>query len=382
MKRPERDFSKWMVLGLLITGALMVPAVLQAGDQQPRVLTVATWGGAYEDSQRRAYFEPFTEKTGITIETVHYNGGVKSLRKHLASGKVEWDIIDMIQSDASAACDEGLLAPIDPHILVPAPDGTPPQDDFMEGAIDRCFITQIVFSTVIAFDDRAFPGVKPDSVEDFFDLEAFPGKRALRKSPVGLLEWALLSLSVPREQLYDLLSTRRGLELASRRLDELREAIIWWTRGDEPVEMLVSGQAAMATGYNGRFFHARAMEGAPVSVIWDGQLIGFNSWAIPRGTEQAGLAADFIAFATRAENMAAQASLISYGPARKSAQQRVGLHTDLGIPMRSYMPTAPSHMGNAVVRDHHWYSQTENLREQWFRQWLQPQSKPAKEPGR
>lgn len=65
----------------------------------------------------------------------------------------------------------------------------------------------------------------------YFDLERFPGKRALRKSPVGLFEWALLSLTVPREQLYDLLSTRRGLDLAAQRLDEIRESIIWWTSG-------------------------------------------------------------------------------------------------------------------------------------------------------
>lgn len=361
-----------MPLVLMVAGVFSVPAVSQAHSEQPgpEALTVATWGGSYEESQRRAYFDPFTEATGIPVKTVRYDGGIDVVREHLASGEVEWDIVDMIQSDASAACEAGLLAPIDSDILVPAPDGTPPEEDFMDGAIHRCFVTQIVFSTVIAFDDRAFSGVKPDSVEDFFDLETFPGKRALRKSPVGMLEWALLSLSVPREQLYDLLSTRRGLELAARRLDEIRDSIIWWTSGQEPVDLLTSGQATMATGYNGRFFHARAMEGAPISVIWDGQLIGFNSWTIVRGTHQADQAADFIAFATRSENMAAQASLISYGPARTSAQKRVGLHTDAGVPMRPYMPTAPSHMDNAVIRDHHWYSQTVDLREEWFREWL------------
>jgi len=361
------------VPALWMLGILVFPGLLSAGNEEQarEVLTVATWGGSYENSQRRAYFEPFTRATGVEIETVHYDGGVKALREQLASGDTDWDLVDMIQSDASAACEEGLLENIDPGILLPAPDGTPPHEDFMEGAIHRCFITQIVFSTVIAFDDRAFPGVKPDSVEDFFNLEDFPGKRALRKSPVGLFEWALLSLSVPREQLYDLLSTRRGLELASRQLNGIRDAIIWWTRGDESVELLTNGEAAMATGYNGRFFHARAMEGAPISVIWDGQLIGFNSWTIVRGTDQAELAEKFIAFATRSENMAAQANLISYGPARKSAFKRVGLHTDAGVPMRPYMPTAPSHMATAVVRDHHWYSQTVELREQWFKAWLQ-----------
>ena len=170
MKRPS-----WVVLSWMVACVLLTPALSRGQDNGLEPLTVATWGGAYEESQRRAYFAPFTEATGIPIKTVHYDGGIKVLQEHLASGEVEWDVIDMIQSDASAACDAGLLAPIDPEILAPAPDGTPAREDFMEGAINPCFITQIVFSTVIAFDDRAFPGVKPDSVEDFFDLQTFPG---------------------------------------------------------------------------------------------------------------------------------------------------------------------------------------------------------------
>lgn len=360
-----KRLSRWAGLMGVV---LALPGVLAAED---RVLTVATWGGAYEASQRAAYFEPFTEQTGIEVRTVVYNGGLQVLRDHLASGKVEWDVIDMIQSDASAACDEGLLEAISPAILASAPDGTPPEEDFMAGAIDPCFITQIVFSTVIAYDDRAFPGVKPRTVADFFDLDTFPGKRALRRAPVGMLEWALLSLSVPREQLYDLLSTRRGLELAFRRLDEIREEIVWWTGGDESVELLTTGKVAMATGYNGRFFDAQVKEGAPISVIWDGQLIGFNSWAIPKGSNQVAMAEQFIGFATRTENLAAQANRISYGPARRSARQRIGLHVETRMPMLPHMPTAPEHMDNAVIRDHRWYSQTVRLREQWFREWLE-----------
>lgn len=367
MKRPE-----WTVLLVLWSWSLMplAAALQQSQRSEPEVLTVATWGGAYEASQRRAYFDPFTEATGIVVKTVPYDGGVKDLSDHLAEATVQWDVIDMIQSDASVACDLGLLELIDPAMLVPAPDGTPPEEDFMKGAIQPCFINQIVFSTVIAYNDQAFPGEKPDSVEDFFDLEAFPGKRALRRSPVGLFEWALLSLSVPREQLYDLLSTHRGLALASQRLNGIRDSVIWWRSGDEPAALLASGQATMATGYNGRFFHARVMAGMPISVIWDGQLIGYNSWAIPRGTSQVEQARAFIAFATRTERMAAQANLISYGPTRRSAQKRIGLHADTGVSMQPHMPTAPAHMDTAIFRDHRWYSKTVGLRELWFQTWL------------
>ena len=104
MKRPS-----WKSLVSMLAGVLTFSTVVlgQGVSPEPEPLTVATWGGAYEESQRRAYFDPFTEATGIPIRTVHYDGGIKVLEQHLASGDVEWDVIDMIQSDASAACDGG-----------------------------------------------------------------------------------------------------------------------------------------------------------------------------------------------------------------------------------------------------------------------------------
>ena len=354
---------------LLLAAALLLlsaPAWAAPDD----TLTVVTWGGTYEQSQWAAYFEPFEAATGVEVETVRYDGSLDALRDHLASGETTWDVIDLIRADAVRACDEGLLEPIDPKILEPAPDGTPAEDDFLEGAIRPCSITQLVFSTVIAYDNRAFPGEKPRRIEDFFDTERFPGKRALRKAPVALFEWALMAYGVPRQQLYDLLSTDRGFDLALRKLDGIRDELVWWQGGQEPVELLREGKVAMASGYNGRFFHARAVEGAPISVIWDGQLLDYNAWAIPNGADDGDLARRFIAFATRTERLAAQANRISYGPARESAQRRVGLHVTAGVPMRPYLPTAERHMETAIARDHNWYAQTVDLRTRRFRQWL------------
>ncbi|WP_200342091.1 ABC transporter substrate-binding protein [Rhodovibrio sodomensis] len=353
---------------LLAAALLLLTAPARA--EQDRTLTVVTWGGTYEQSQRAAYFEPFEALTGVEVETVRYDGSLQALRDHLADGETRWDVIDLIRADAVRACDAGLLEKIDPAILEPAPDGTPARADFIEVAIRPCSITQLVFSTVIAYDNRAFPGEKPRRVEDFFNTERFPGKRALRKAPVALFEWALMAYGVPRQQLYELLSTQRGFDLALAKLEEIRDELVWWQGGQEPVDLLKQGKVAMASGYNGRFFHARAVEGAPISVIWDGQLLDYNAWAIPKGADDGDLARRFIGFATRTARLADQANRISYGPARKSAQRRVGLHVTAGVPMRPYLPTAERHMETAIPRDHTWYAQTVDLRQRRFRQWL------------
>jgi putative spermidine/putrescine transport system substrate-binding protein len=372
MRRLKRTLTAAVAAcGLFTTLGGGVGTGVRAANGDDGVLTVVTWGGSYEASQRAAYFRPFTEATGIPVEIIRYDGGLSALRAHLAENETpHWDVIDMLMADAQSACDAGLLEPFDAEILAPAPDGTPARDDFADGTIMDCAVAQLVFSTVIVYDDRAFPGEKPRSVEDFFDVETFPGRRALRKAPVGLFEWALRAYGVPRRQIYDLLSTERGFDLAIRRLETLRPHLDWWEAGAEPIRMLQAGEVAMATAYNGRAFHAQAVENAPLSVIWDSQLLDYTTWAIPKGTPQKDLAERFIRFATRTENLGAQANRISYGPTRASARKRIGRHVETGVPMRPHMPTAPRHLEKAIRQDHRWYAQTEALRTRRFEAWL------------
>lgn len=51
-------------------------------------LTIVSWGGAYEASQTEAYFKPFTAKTGTSITTLSYNGGIHQLRQQVESSNV------------------------------------------------------------------------------------------------------------------------------------------------------------------------------------------------------------------------------------------------------------------------------------------------------
>ena len=97
----------------------------------------------------------------------------------------------------------------------------------------------------------------------------------------------------------------------------------------------------------------------------------YNSWAILKGTPDRDIAEKFIRFATGAERLGNMANRISYGPARKSAQRRVGLHVATGTPMRAHMPTTDRHMSTAIRKDDRWYSQTEALRQRRFEAWLE-----------
>ena len=279
-------------------------------------ITVVSWGGAYTKSQVEAYHKPWIAKTGKQIVSEDYNGGLAEIKAQVEAGNVTWDIVDVELSDAVRACDEGLAEVIDMSILPAAPDGTPAVDDFIPGTLDvDCAVPTIVWSTIFAYDQSKIAD-GPKTIADFFDLEKFPGKRGIRKSPKANLEMALMADGVPSGEVYDVLSTSEGVDRAFAKLDSIKSEVVWWEAGAQPPQLLADGEVAMTTAYNGRIFNAVAAEDKSFGIVWDGQVWDLDLWIIPKGAPNKDAALDFMAFSTDTERLAGQASFISYGPTR------------------------------------------------------------------
>lgn len=366
--RPFRYHFHQLSVFLTSFGCLFF-AGIGAGTAQDK-LTIVSWGGAYEHSQREAYFKPFSAMTGTQIEVKSYDGGIEELRQQVESGEPDWDLIDLEIADNMLACDLGLLEPIDHSILSPAPDGTSALEDFAENTLTTCGVPQIVSATVLAFDSSAFPGEKPTSIKDLFDIKKFPGRRALQKKPIANLEWALLSYDIPIQDLYALLSTERGLDLAFRKLDSIKEHIVWWTEGSAPPDLLADADVVMASGYNGRLFNAAKVENQPIEIIWEGQLHDYATWGIAKGSNNTKIALEFINFATSTQRLADQSRYIAYGPARKSAAKLVWQHTESGVDIRPHLPTYAANAQHAIRKDQVWYAKTKKRLENRFSAWI------------
>ena len=82
-------------------------------------LTVVSRGGAYTKSQVEGYHKPWMAKTGKTIISEDYGGGIAEIKAQVESGNVTWDVVDVELADALRACDEGLLETID-HSALPS----------------------------------------------------------------------------------------------------------------------------------------------------------------------------------------------------------------------------------------------------------------------
>ncbi|MBL9012054.1 MAG: ABC transporter substrate-binding protein [Alphaproteobacteria bacterium] len=347
-----------------IIGAMAVTIRL-AEAAEDKSLTVVSWGGAYTKSQVEAYHKPFTAETGIAVVNADYNGGIAEVKAQVESGNVVWDVVDMEVGDALRACDEGLLEPLDPASFPAGDDGTPAAEDFYPDALNECWATTIIFSTVFAFDDSKIGPNKPNTIGDFFDLQKFPGKRGLRKqNPKATLEMALIADGVVPEDVYEVLASPEGLDRAFAKLDTIKDSVVWWEAGSQPVQLLADGEVAMTVVYNGRLFDAVAAEGKPFKIVWDAQVMEYDTYVVVKGAPNKEAAMAFMRFATATRQLAAQASWIAYAPARKSSLPLVGKNAANGEDMLPNLPTPDK--GRAVTVDpRFWADHQDEINQRW-----------------
>lgn len=350
-------------LGVAVAVAIGSLAASNAANAQSS-LTVVSWGGAYTNSQVKAYHEPWVEKTGIKINSEDYNGGLAQVKAQVDSGNVTWDLVDVELSDAVRGCDEGLFEEIDPAILPSAADGTAATDDFLSGTLTDCAVGQIVWSTVYAYDASKFPGKKPSTIADLFDTKTFPGKRGMRKNPKANLEMALIADGVAVDKVYEVLETAEGKDRAFAKIDSIKDSIVWWEAGAQPPQLLADGEVQLTTAYNGRLFNAIVNEKKPFVIVWDGQVWDLDLWAIPKGTRNLKTALEFVAYSTDTVRNWDQSNYISYGPVRRSAQAL------LDTKMLPHMPTAKANFKNALQNDYQFWADNQDELNDRFNTWL------------
>ncbi len=331
-------------------------ALLATAPLRAETLNIVSWGGAYQRSQDEAYFKPFEKQANTKIATEEYNGEIAKIRAMVESGNVTWDVIDVDTQTALQGCEDGLFMKLDWAKI-----GN--QNKFMEGTTTDCAVGTIVYSTIMAYDaDKLKPA--PTTLADLFDLQKFPGKRGLQKSPFVNLEFALMADGVPREQVYAMLKTPAGVDRAFKKLDTIKSQAVWWEAGAQPAQLLASGEVVMTTAWNGRIYDAAKKDGKNFKIVWDGQVPDYDFWVIPKGAKHPADSYKFMAFASDAANMANQSKYIAYGPTNIDAIPNIA------PTVLADLPTAPENTKTALVQDYYfWGDHGEELRKR-FNTWL------------
>src|SRR5262245_23777598 len=111
--------------------------LLASGASADEPLTVTSWGGAYQKSQEKAYFEPYTQKTGVKVLQDEWAGSTAKIKGMVETKQVIWDIVDVEPGHALQGCEEGWLEKFDYSAL----GG---KDAFVDGAAMDCAVGTIV----------------------------------------------------------------------------------------------------------------------------------------------------------------------------------------------------------------------------------------------
>ena len=300
-----RDSFGW-ALGAAAAGAIAVASPALAEDS----VTFASWGGSLQEAQRKALMNPAEEALGITIREDTTNG-IADVRAQVLANAVKWDITEQGSNTCVILKSEGRIEPLDYSVIDTT--GVNP------AVVDSHWIGVLYYSTVIGWNTDKFGEDGPETWADFWDVEKFPGARAMYAKPYYNLEAALMADGVPMDQVYDVLSTDEGLDRAFAKLEEIKPHVaVWWRSGAQSAQLIKDGEVDMISIWNGRISSA-IDDGASAALTFNQGVMDFDCLVVPKGAPNKQLAMKVINEFLKADNQANLPQYITYGPTNEAA---------------------------------------------------------------
>lgn len=319
-----------------LKGVVPLVALSVASPALAEDLVVAATGGVFEEVLKQAYVTPFEEATGLKVLMASQDSTVGPLKAQVEAGNVKWDVVYLAPIDSEVAKADGLVQPIDYNVVQAG--------ELREGAAKPERLAALYSASVVAWNSGAFQDVEGSRA--LFDLENYPGKRAIRSStPYGILEIALLADGVSADDLYPL-----DLDRAFAKLDEIKDEIIFYTANEQGVQLLASGQAQIGVIPNGRAFKASS-DGLDISYTFNGGVNFIDYWVVPKGAKNPENAMKFLNFVTQAKGQEAVGKVMAYGGSNPAADE------SYSPDHLKHMPTAPENAKGLITLDSDWWSQ-------------------------
>jgi putative spermidine/putrescine transport system substrate-binding protein len=280
-------------------------------------LTYVSFGGAYQEAQRKAWLTPYSELTGVEFAEDE-NSSNATIKAQVESGQVTWDVVD-VGNDFGLDAHKDLLEPLDYSLI--------PRDEVLDGFAGDYRVADMTYGVALAYNTEKTAGQTPAGWADFFDTTKIPGKRGMWDySEGGIFEVALMADGVKPAELYPL-----DLERATKKLDTIKDDLVFWSSGAESQELIGSGEVAMTLIWNGRGWSAKHTDNKPVEIQWNQQIVTADYLVVPKGTPNKDAAMKFIAYAVCAENNAKPSEFIPYGPINKNSKPAPANVADLAV---------------------------------------------------
>lgn len=253
----------------LCAAAGVAPTLLGLGgpvEAAANEIVVSNWGGDSSKAHERIYGVPYTKETGIPVvfDSSPLEGKIKAM---VESKKTIWDVMDIDNFSAIKLGKQGYLRPIDYSVV---------NRNTLAGTSFDHGVAAYVMSYVIAYDKTKFPDGEPRTWADFWNVEKFPGKRALYKWVTGALDAALLADGVDKSAIYPI-----DLPRALKKISAIKDHLLFWDSGAESQQMLRNGDVTMACIWSSRAHLLEQETQGRITFHWNEAVAYGDTWSVP-----------------------------------------------------------------------------------------------------
>lgn len=333
----RRNFLQYSAAAL--PAAAILTHSVRAAAESGEVVIRTSAGGSYGDAMQRAVFGPFEEATGIKV--VKTPSDMAPLIASTKQGKPLVDIVDT---------SEGLLQTLAANDVLETIDYSKFKlftvDDIGAAAANPLMVRRMVYARVLGYKKSAFANGAPTSWAEFWDVDSFPGARALPGLDLDMpdLEFALLADGVPMDQLYPI-DIERALAAYSRIRDHIQS---FYGTDAISANLLSTGEVEIESIANGRI-QPMIDEGGDYAIEWNQHMKVPSAYAILKGAANSENAYKFLDFAMSPEVRANFAREIPYGPINRKAFELIPAD------VAAKLPTNPEWSDKGFTQDVKWW---------------------------
>ena len=316
------------------------------GESAAGELVVVGWGGAHEESLKKAVYEPFTAATGIRIKQVSATNQLAMLKAQVQNNNPEWDIIQPGSAWLFRGAQEGLFEKIDYGVVE--------RGDLYAPAAHSHGVAFEVYAVDIAYNTKRFPtGSHPKTWVELWDVKRFPGRRTGPGwTPRDNFEAAVMATGVPPSKVYPI-----DVKLAFAKLADVKPHMTWWQSGAQFAQLFADEEVVLGYGWGARVV-VLAREGKPLAVEMNQAILDQTFYAVSKISRNKDAAMKFVNFAAQAKPQAERPLLYPHGPTSKKAWAQLDAKTRRDV--------VNYDLTGVLLRNPEWWMENETaLLEQW-----------------
>jgi putative spermidine/putrescine transport system substrate-binding protein len=323
-------------------------------DEKP--VTHYTYGGAWKQAIITAFGEPFTKKTGIPMQYQEPYSFAKLRAMHEAHAQ-QIDAVTVAGTEVIVAERIGMISPLDWSLIdKSALSDVQLQRPNVVGGESQ--------SMNVSYSLKKWPGeAHPNSWADFWNVEKFPGRRALRRDPVWTIEAAVKAAGVNDSAFYPI-----DVDLAFASLDRIKPHVkTWWSDNSQAQQLMEQEEVDLIHMTNGRASQSILDHKAPFALVWNEATYSGHGegWIVPAGCPNPVGGMKFLDIVGRAEYQAVFARLLYYAPQNPKA---IPL---LDEKIAKLLPSYPDNEKLAHTINFQWWADNQAKVQRRFEEWLQ-----------